>query len=432
MFWVFYNVVFFLVYLLMLPHFLLRMKRRGNYKRNFSQRFGKYAPEVLEKIGEPGRIWIHAVSVGECNVALALMDQLRKRKPDARFILTVNTSTGYAMAEMRKHEQDLLLYPPVDLPYITRRAVSTLRPSCLCLIETEVWPNLLRSCKEHNVPTVLVNGRLSDRSTRRMERVKWLTQRVYALVDLFCMQSEEDTKRLIRLGANPSRIVTQHTAKYDSPDRNLDREKLASTFLKSIGFFAEQGAETILMGSSTWPGEELALSRVLMHLRQSGHPCKLLLVPRHAERTPEILQELHDLDLAIRCRNPIGETSSRAPDVFVLNSTGELRDFTSVADWVFVGKSLFKDEGQNPLEAAEMGKAVITGMGMNNFRAVMDDLRKAEAVAEVTDEESLKTLLLDWQFDGEIAKRLGTNAASLVASRRGVLDRTAKLISDHL
>ena len=164
MIWILYNVLFAIGFLLLLPKFLLRMARRGGYARDFSQRFGHYRPEVVARLDEHRRVWVHAVSVGEIFVALKLMEQWRERRPNVHFVLTTNTSTGHSIAAKKLDARDVLLYFPLDTPWIIRRVLDTLDPLALILVELELWPNLVRMAHARGVPAILVNGRVSDHS----------------------------------------------------------------------------------------------------------------------------------------------------------------------------------------------------------------------------------------------------------------------------
>ena len=200
MFWRIYNLLFHVVYLLMLPKFFLRMRRRGGYREDFSERWFRVSEEKQQKLSEGRKIWIHAVSVGEFGVARSFMAEWRNRYPEAEFVLTVNTSTAHEMAKKSLNENDVLLYPPLDSPWIVLKALRTINPIALVLVETEMWPNLLRACRKLQIPTLLLNGRISDRSFQRLIKVPFYTKRLYDLVDTYCMQSVADAGRAIQLG----------------------------------------------------------------------------------------------------------------------------------------------------------------------------------------------------------------------------------------
>jgi 3-deoxy-D-manno-octulosonic-acid transferase len=419
MFWFGYNVLFHVVYMLMLPKFFWRMRRRGGYRRGFFQRIFRVTEAERARLADGPKLWVHAVSVGELNVGLSFMHAWRARHPEVSFLVTVNTSTAHAIAEKALGPKDILLYPPVDTPIVLKRLLKTVRLEGLVLVETEMWPNLLRALHRRGVPVALLNGRISDRSFGRLQRVPWLTRRIYPLVSLFCMQSDEDARRATVLGADPERVKVFSSGKYDLPPQDQNEETSRREALMRMGILSSESR--VLLGSSTWPGEEAALVRVYLTCRERFPNLRLILVPRHFERTAEVEADLQEAGLGV-LRWSQGERTAGRDDVLVVDTTGELRHFTGLAEIVFVGKSLYRSEGQNPLEAAAAGACVVTGPGMDNFREVMTDLRGAKAVREVRDETELERVVADVLESPETGRAFGVRAAGLVDSRRGAMD----------
>jgi 3-deoxy-D-manno-octulosonic-acid transferase len=417
-FWFTYNLFFHAAYLLMLPHFLLRMRRRGGYRSGFGERLFRLSEDTRTRLSEGRRLWVHAVSVGELQVGLAFMHEWRQRHPDCRFLLTVNTSTARKMARSAISSDDILLYPPVDSPLVLRPMLRLFRPSALVLVETEIWPNLLRRLHRDGVPVLLLNGRLSDRSYSRLRHLRALTRRVYPLVSRFCMQSEADAARMRVLGAPPDAVRVLHSVKYDVARPDPAAEALRRERLLRGGFLRD--GDPILLGSSTWPGEEEALISIYKDLRVEFPALRLVLVPRHAERAHEAEDALRKAGISWTRWSSFGPG-----EVLLVDTTGELRHFSGLADWVFVGKSLFRPEGQNPLEAAAAGACVLTGPGMDNFRPVMADLRGEDAVVEVADTAALRKALTEALRDPAAAKARGNRARALVDARRGAVARSA-------
>jgi len=422
-FWFFYNVLFHVLYLLMLPHFLLRMRRRGGYRRDFGERLFRLSEEKQDALSDTRRLWVHAVSVGELGVGLAFMREWRRRHPEVKFLVTVNTSTAHAIAQEKIGEEDVLLYPPVDSPLVIRRVLNTVEVEALVLVETELWPNLLRGLNRKGVPVMLLNGRISDRSYGRLQKIRWMTRRLYAFVTLYAMQSERDARRAIELGATKERVQVMHSAKYDVAERNEAEETRRQSRLVASGFLNE--SSIVLLGSSTWPGEEKVLMQLLPAGRKEYPGLGLILVPRHFERRADILAEAKELQLNVACWSTATDEELGIADVLLVDTTGELMHFTGLADRVFVGKSLFRSEGQNPLEAANAGKWIMTGMGMDNFTQIMSDLRQAHAVSEVRDTAELEAELLQSLRQVDQAHEQGKRARELVERRKGALARSA-------
>ncbi len=432
MFWFLYNILFAVGYIALLPHFLMRMKRRGGYARNFSQRFAHYAPEILERLQRERRVWIHAVSVGELYVALKLMKEWRARAAGARFVLTVNTSTAHAIAERELPVQDVLLYFPADFPWIARRALDAINPGALVLVEVELWPNLIRFAHKRGVPVILANGRLSDRSFGRYRKVKFLSQRILPMVDMFCMQSQQDADRIVALGAPQDRVRMLGTAKYDVATVDHSGEVQARNLLRAAGV---QEGDKIFLGGSTWPGEEGLLLDVFKGLKTRYRNLVLVLAPRHAERTPEVVQEIkaHMRTFVRRSEMKSGNPPRASrPDVFLLDTTGELKNFYSCADVIFIGKSLTQHGGQNIIEPALLAKPIVVGPNMENFKSVMEDFLQAGAIAQIKNLQDLRRTIDDLMADDKRRRAMGDAAAKVVAEKSGAIARTLDLLEPIL
>lgn len=421
-FWALYNALFVLVFPLLLPRFLARMRKRGGYARNFGDRFGAYGPAVRRALqASPDPIWLHAVSVGELLIALRLVEEIRAREPGARFVVSVTTSTGYHMAEARLRAPDAAVYFPVDVPPIVRRVLRRIRPRAILLVEGEWWPNLLRQARASGIPVVLVNARMSDRSFKRYRLARAFTRRLLPLLALGLAQGDEERKRFLELGADPARLRVMGNAKFDLPRPAPEVEAIARGVIEALRWPDDA---LLLLGGSTWPGEEAALADSYRRLRADMPRLRLILLPRHAERAEDILRELDGLGLRV-ARRSTGETPDDA-DVLLVDSTGEAMGFYAVSDIVFVGKSLTRHGGQNPIEPAALGKPVLVGPHMENFRGVMSDLLREQAVVQVADVVDLEQAIIRLARDPESRARLGDRAREAVRSRAGVLARTAE------
>ena len=427
MIWFFYNLLFAVVYTLMLPRFLWRMRRRGGYSKGFLQRFGIYAPEIRKRLAQPGRIWIHAVSVGEVYVALRFVEALRESDPGIGFVLTTTTSTGHRIAEAHLHRADVLLYFPVDFPPVVRRVLNTLQPRMLLLTENELWPNLLRAAKRRGIPVILINGRISESSFRGYRLLSWITRPALRMVDLFLVQSELDRSRLLQVGAEDSRIEVMGSAKYDVVRDDPESEDRARAILGMAGMSID---DLLLVAGSTWPGEERVLLQIYRELRVTCPRLKLLLVPRHMERRSEVedeivrqgLPHLRRSDLADR---PAGDVGA---DILLVDSTGELTSLYTVASVIFVGKSLMSTGGQNVIEPALPGKAIVVGPHLENFPDVAADFLKADALIQVQDAEELSSAIGRLVENEQLRTDYGRRARALVESRRGVVNASVERI----
>ncbi|MBU0679521.1 MAG: 3-deoxy-D-manno-octulosonic acid transferase [Verrucomicrobia bacterium] len=427
MLWLTYNILFTVGFLLILPKYLLRMKKRGGYRKDFAQRFGRYSPDILRQLNARQRIWIHAVSVGEVFVAFKLMDEIRGRLPDAAFVLTVTTSTAHAIAEKKIAGPDVLLYFPVDFPRVGRRALDSIRPKALILVECEFWPNLIRAAHRRGIPVALVNGRISDKSFRGYMKLRAFTSRILPLINPVCAQARVDGDRLVAMGAPEAQLHVVGSAKYEVAEFDEAGEEKARQVLLAAGI---SGDRTILLGGSTWAGEEAILLDHYKALREKHRDLMLVLVPRHVERVPEILPEIQSRAASVLRRSEVreGAVRSEAPDVFVVDTTGELKDFYASADLIFVGKSLTQHGGQNIVEPALYGKAVVVGPNMENFPVVISEFLEAGAIRQVADADSLLLALEELLSDASAREALGHRAGSLVKEKRGALKTTVRLL----
>lgn len=426
--WLLYNILFTVGYLAMLPHFLLRMRRRGGYRKDFTERFGCYSPEKRTKLAEGGRVWVHAVSVGEALVALQFMKALRMAAPATRFVISTTTSTGHALLEERKEADDLLIYFPSDFPWIVNRTVRLIRPLKLVLAECELWPNLLRALYRQNIPVFVINGRISDSSYKGYRRVRVFFRRAAQWVTRFLVQTEADAGRLSRLGVDAGKLEVTGSVKYDAALPGPEVEAAARRIVASAGMNPDG---LLWVAGSTWPGEEGPVLDVFMRLRERFCGLQLVLVPRHMERRQEVERLIVERGLpyvrrgamsAEKNQLPVGSVS---PVVLLADTTGELTGYYSLATLVYVGKSLGENHGgQNPIEPAALSKPVITGPNMENFPGVIEEMRAAEALIQVQDPAGLEAACARLLAAPGERTALGRRAGALVASKQGVMART--------
>ena len=429
MIWWLYNLVFPIAYALLLPHFFLRMWRRGGYRRHFLQRFAVYRREVAALLDAPGRpVWIQAVSVGELAVAFSLMDELRRIDPSVRFVLTCNTSTGHALALRRLAPPDVTLYFPMDVPWIMVPALRRIRPSAIVLVENEIWPNWIRYAGERGIPAVMVNGRISAHSHKGYRKLLPFTRDLLPRIRWFCMQTEGDRDRLLDLGAPADRMEITGSAKYDIAPTPPEARDRARAVLDRAGIGPSR---RILVGGSTWDGEEAALLDFYARNREKHPDWFLVLVPHHAERREAVLSAIAERKLSVlqRSRFPDGAPAPDAvPDVLLVDTTGELRGFYAAADVVFVGKSLTQTGGQNPIEPARDARPVVVGPHMENFPGISGDFASANAWVQVKDAAELEATLSRLLSDPAECARLGNAAAALVDRHAGATRRMAERI----
>ena len=422
MIWLIYNLLFPVLFLVMLPYFLLRMCRRGGYAKGFMQRLAVYDAGLKARFSEHQRVWVHAVSVGETYVALRFMEEWRLVQPDIAFVMTVNTSTAHTLAAKALNKADVLVYFPVDFPWVIRRVLKVLKPRMLVLTECEFWPNLIRMSQVRGIPVMLINGRMSDRSFKGYHRYRWLFTPLLRMVDHLCVQGPQDQERYLALGAAPDRVQTTGSAKYDVALKEPGKLETAAAILASARMAA---GDMILLGGSTWPGEEAVLLDYYVQAKSRYPDLKLVLVPRHAERRDEVVALIEKRGLKFAQRSKGGaNVAGEPPGVLLVDTTGELKHLYTVATVIFIGKSLTQHGGQNIIEPAVCGRPVVVGPNMENFADIVREFKAAEALIQVGTEAELRDTLDQLLADTIMRVTYGTRAAALVSKNRGSIKAT--------
>lgn len=421
-----YRLFFLPAMLLAAPFYLRRMWKRGGYRTGFGQRFGAVAALPAKRAGV-ARIWLQAVSVGEVLAMGPLMKRLVE-SGRAEVYLTTTTSTGYALAREKFASMTVGVgYFPLDWWLFSRRAWAKIQPDLVLLAESELWPEHLTQAAKRQTPVVLVNARLSDRSFRRLDSVRTLAGRMYRKITCILPSSEQDAARFRKLGVPAEKLVTTGNLKFDVGIKALDSWERAM-LRRELGFADNQ---LVILGSSTWPGEELAMLRLLERARRDGIICQLLLVPRHAERREEIESLLNTRPLNWHFRSR-GQALGQV-DVCVADTTGELQKLTQVADVVFVGKSLPPNEGgQTPIEAALLEKPILFGPAMSNFRVAAGSLTECGAALCVADEVELVDQGLALLRDEKRRAAMATAASAWHKANQGAMDRTLRELDRYL
>lgn len=423
--YLFYSVLSFVALLVAAPYFAYRALRDGKYIRGFSQRLGSL-PSTLNVDREPS-IWIHAVSVGEALTARVLIDALRTRYPGHKLLLSTTTRAGQEVAQARVASLDSVFYFPFDWAWPIRRALNTIRPELFIMMETELWPNLLRACGARGVRTVLVNGRLSVRSHRRYRLVRPFFQRVLANVDLLLVQGETSAQRFRALGVDPSRVVVTGSLKFDS----LDWSAAGASGQDDDGvlrYFRLPGSRAVIIAASTLRGEETAALRAFRKVQAQVADALLILAPRHPERFDEVVQLASEEGYRATRRTELQMGGEIRGDVIVLDTMGELARLYQIATVVFVGGSLVDGGGHNILEPALFGKPILFGPYMRNFAEIAEEFLRKEAAVQVRDGGHLGAEVVQLLRDPVRRASLGAAARAVVEANRGAKERTLEEI----
>ena len=431
--WFVYNCLFAVAYAAMMPSFLLRMKRRGGYRARMGDRFGRYPAETVRALGAAGSrpVWIHAVSVGEVQVAVQLMRALRERRPSVRFVFSTTSSTGWKTAENELARlakdglggpDDVLIYNPLDFGGCVRRALDRVHPCAVILTETEIWPNFIREIRRRDIPLYLVNARVSDRSAPRYRALRWFFGEVLRCFTKIYAQSDLDARRLADAGADASRIDVTGSFKFDVARRNPAKEAELAAW---IGTPAHR---TILLGGSTWPGEDAALLRIYADLVKTRPEVTLVIAPRHFEKADAVEANVRAAGFPCvrRSRGDVPPAASDAPPpVFLCDTTGEMMGLFGISSVAFVGKSLCAHGSQNMIEPCLCGKPTVVGPYTENFRPVMSDLLAADALVQVPDEAALAQTIRRFVEDPDARAAQGARATAAVRRRCGGVGRCA-------
>jgi 3-deoxy-D-manno-octulosonic-acid transferase len=361
------------------------------------------------------------VSVGEVMIALKLATKMQEREPSLRMALTTTTTTGFALASRQAPDWIEVLYTPLDFWPVMRRAFALIRPVRIVLVEAEVWPNLTAIAHRQKIPIALVNARLSPRSEGRFRTFNLFVRPYFQKLDLICVQEQEDVARWESLGADPARIFSVGSIKFD-PENVAPRPDVPRAVLNRLEI---DPGRPILLGGSTHPGEEEILAKIFQQLRREFPALFLIIAPRHVERTRVIADQLHALGVPSMRRS---EAAGTAADCLLIDTTGELRDWYSAATIVFIGKSLTACGGQNPVEAIVADRPVIFGPHMENFAALARTLVAAGGALQPSDEAALTNALGALLHNRGDRERLARHARAVLDTHRGATERTAALL----
>jgi 3-deoxy-D-manno-octulosonic-acid transferase len=427
-----YNIIFSIGFILASPYYLLRLQRRENWQYGFTQRFGKYPPQLKQVITNSHVVWIHAVSVGEVGLCTQLIYALEPLLPNVKFVVSTTTSTGMAELRHRLPTHISKIYYPIDRRKFVNRALATINPEAVILVEAEIWPNFLWRVKRLGIPLFLVNARISDRSFPRYKRFGFLFRPLFATFTGVGCQNEDDARRLREVGCRPEAIKIMGNMKFDAA--KLDERRT----LDVPALFAQLGVapETlVLVAGSTHAGEEMILANLARRLRSRFLNLFLVLVPRHAERCRDVGRQLRAQGVKFVFRNEITPDSRYRPgelDCLLVNTTGELKFFYQQATVVFVGKSLTGVGGQNPIEPGMMGKPMVFGPNMQNFGDITRNFLKANGAFQAHDAEALEQTIARLLGDEKLRAETGRQAVQVVRENQGAIARTVDMIITEL
>lgn len=427
---VFYNIAFILIALCFLPAYLVR----GKFHAGFWQRLG-FLPKTTQL---QNSIWCHAVSVGEANALRALIKRLQAESPGDSIVISTVTPTGNRVAQSFARPNDAVIYLPLDLSWIVKGVLQSIKPRAVIIAETELWPNFITALWKRHIPIIVVNARISDRSFRGYQGIRGIISPLLRKVDLFCCQSERDAERLRALGADPTTVRVSGNMKFDSipeVDANTARQEIRG----QLGLAAE---DQLLVAASTHPGEEEALISAFRQAQARFPHLRLLLAPRHPQRAKSIAEEIERQGYGAKMTSVLGESEKTTcvpcalahnqKTVFVLDSIGTLIRFLAASDVVFVGGSLVKKGGHNILEPASLKKPVIFGPHMFNFRDIAELFTAGNAAIGLGEGDDPAGAIVRVLDDSALRDTLVSNALKLIEQNRGATERNLDLIKELL
>jgi len=425
-----YSVLIVAFFLVMSPYLAWQAVRYRKYIGSLRQRFG-YLPISFNLDGEES-IWIHAVSVGEVLTARALLPQLRERYPRYRLFLSTTTMTGQQIARNSLQLVDEVFYFPFDLRFIVNRTLRLVKPKLFIMMETEIWPNLLRACRQNGVRTALVNGRISSRSYPRYRLARPLFRRVLDNVDRFCMQGEESARRIIDMGADPDRVLVTGSLKFYSlelPGTTAGSDRGRNRVLR---YFRIAPDRPVIIAASTLKGEEEPVFEAFQRIRARVPDTLLIIAPRKPERFDEVEQIARRGGWRVARRSELPVDAEPRQDIVVLDTLGELAPLFQVGTAVFVGGSLVDQGGHNIIEPAVFGKAIVFGPYMQNFAEIARAFVENDAAIQIRTPRELEHALLGLLNDPVRRARLGAAARALVEANRGARGKTMAAIAKLL
>lgn len=432
MFYLIYNILLALGTIFLVPYYGAKILFTGKYRKSIGPKLGFVNMDNLaDALQSRPRIWVHAVSVGEVTAAAPIMEKLRKCLPDACLLLSTSTETGQEMARKILPQASAFFYFPLDLPFVVRKMVNLVRPDIFVAMETEIWPNFIRICKESGAKLLILNGRISLRSYERYIKTKGFWRRVLEGVDEIGVISGTDAARIKDIGIDEGKIRVVGNAKYDSLASRASDPALQEETYEKLGI---PPGSMVLVAGSTHDNEESIILEVYGKLLPRFPGLLLILVPRHVERREAVLLQINKAgfsDCITMSEIKLGKKRS-GERIILVDVIGELFKIYSVASLVFCGGSLVPRGGQNILEAGAWGKVVLFGPFMDDFAAEKQLLEDAGAGITVRDGNELLARAIQFLSEPELLDSRGRAGKEAVFKNRGASETYVRMILDKV
>jgi len=410
-----YNLMTIFIVMFAIPVFIVRMIREQGFVQRLRQSFGFVPAQDMVPVANKDCIWLHAASVGEIVAASPIIKEIRQAFPGRPVLVSVVTAAGYAMAKRIITDADSIIFFPLDLPLISYGAVKRIRPSAFLMVETELWPNFLKALGHFSVPVMMVNGRISDKSVERYRYLGSILKNMLGTVDKFCMQSKIDAEYIIRLGADPQRVVVTGNTKFDQnyTSVTLDQKQDISC---QMGL---EHAFPVLVAGSTHKGEEDILFSALQTVRKNFPHIKIIIAPRDIMRVEELVGLATKFGFVAIRRTVLQKNHSESHDVVLLDTIGELGKIYSIGTIVFVGGSLVSQGGHNILEPAAHGKPILVGPHMFNFKDTYALFSKRQACITVDNVATMAEKISYILNNEQVRLRMERETLAIIDENRG-------------
>ncbi|MCK5226050.1 MAG: 3-deoxy-D-manno-octulosonic acid transferase [Planctomycetes bacterium] len=422
------DLVYFLAVLIISPMVLYRVIRHRRYRTGWGQRFGK----IIRKNPERKCIWLHAVSVGEVNAARTIIEELENKFTNFEIVISTTTDTGFARANALFDTKHTVIYFPLDFSIIMQRAFEKIQPAVCLLMELEIWPNFVRIAKQSNIPVVVVNGRISDKSFSRYKKIKPIAKTIFQKLTLILSQTEQYAKRFIEIGCPAEKVFVTGSLKYDTAQitNKVDGSDELASQLKIEN-------ERLWLAGATGPGEEGIILDIFKDLikQQRFADLRLVIVPRKPERFDEVAELIRQKGFDFIRYSSVKNTNTphwEKPSVILGDTMGDLRKFYSLATVIFVGRSLVPMGGSDMAEAAALGKPTMFGPFAFNFKHTVDALLKDNGAIMAKDKQDLFQAIQKCLTDTDFANQIAQNGREVIRKNQGATKKTIDQITKLL
>ncbi len=423
-----YNLAAILVVILIIPVFMIRSVREKGFIERIRQSLGFFPDNALDKVEKKNCIWVHAASVGEIVATSPLIKEFRQEFPTSPILVSVVTTSGYEMANRIIKDADSIIYFPLDLPWVAGHILRRIHPRVFMPVETELWPNFLKTARALRIPVMMVNGRISDKSVKRYKYMYSLLSDMIGTVKLFAMQSPIDAEYIRHLGAPPELVTVTGNTKFDQTYTDVSREE-KDTILREMGL---QDAGGIFLAGSTHRGEEVYVLQAFRAVREKHPGVRLVIAPRELLRTVEVVHICKKAGFSVATRTELQKREPRGEDIIILDTIGELGKVYSIGDVIYVGGSLVTHGGHNILEPAAHGKAIVVGHNMFNFKDTHALFSKRNACITVKNADELRQEVLALFDDPKHRHAMEDETLAIVGENKGASRKSAVLLREML